>query len=104
VDVFEAVADPTRRSVLGLLAERSRTAGALVAAFPALSQPAVSRHLRVLRDAGLVTVQPRGQRRIYALRPQGLAELDAWLKRFRSFWAGRLDALESVLDYQRSDG
>ena len=98
MDVFVAVAEPTRRAILDLLAERERSAGELVAAFPALTQPAVSRHLRVLLDVGLVEVRPEAQRRIYALRPERLAELEVWLRRYRRFWADRLDALERHLD------
>lgn len=70
------------------------SAGELVAQFPQLSQPAVSRHLRVLRDARVVDVRGDGQRRIYRLRPEPLAEVDAFIDRYRRFWAGRLDALE----------
>lgn len=98
MDIFVAVAEPTRRAILDLLAEGDRPAGELVAAFPALTQPAVSRHLRVLLEVGLVEVRPEAQRRIYALRPERLAELDAWLRRYRRYWAGRLDALEQHLD------
>jgi DNA-binding transcriptional ArsR family regulator len=98
MDVFEAVAEPTRRAVLGLLAQRERSAGELVAAFPALTQPAVSRHLRVLREAQLVEVRPIGTRRVYALRPAALAELDRWLDSYRRFWGARLDDLEGHLD------
>ncbi len=94
VDVFTAVAEPTRRHILDLLAERERAAGEVVDAFPGLTQPAVSRHLRVLREAGLVTVRAEAQRRIYVLRPERLAEVDAWLARYRAFWPDRLDALE----------
>jgi DNA-binding transcriptional ArsR family regulator len=83
--------------VLDLLAERERAAGDLVAAFPALTQPAVSRHLRVLRQVGLVEVRAEAQRRIYTLRPQPLAELDGWLSTYRRFWATKLDALEANL-------
>ena len=79
-----------------LLADREREVGELVGEF-AISQPAVSRHLRVLRDAGLVDSRPDAQRRVYSLRPAPLAELDAWLGRYRTFWAGRLDALETEL-------
>jgi DNA-binding transcriptional ArsR family regulator len=110
VDVFEAVAEPTRRGVLDLLADGDRAAGDLVAAFPSLSQPAVSRHLRILRDAGLVSVRSDAQRRIYSLRPEGLANLHAWLERYRRFWSQHLDALERHLadvhappDHERTD-
>ncbi|MET0403502.1 MAG: metalloregulator ArsR/SmtB family transcription factor [Cystobacter sp.] len=98
MDVFEAVAEPHRRQMLDLLVERGLSAGELGAAFPALTQPAVSRHLRVLRESGLVEVRPEAQRRIYTLRPAGLAQLDVWLERYRHFWAGHLDALEGYLD------
>lgn len=97
MDVFEAVAEPTRRRVLDLLTEGDRAAGELVAAFPSLTQPAVSRHLRILRDAGLVSVRTDAQRRIYSLRPHGLVELDTWLERYRRYWADHLDALERHL-------
>jgi len=97
MDIFVAVAEPTRRTILEVLAEGERPAGELVAMFPALTQPAVSRHLRVLLEVGLVEVRPEAQRRIYALRPERLAELDAWLDRYRRFWATRLDALEQHL-------
>ena len=98
MDVFEAVAEPTRRAVLDLLAGRERSAGELVAAFPALTQPAVSRHLRILRESQLVDVREDGARRFYSLRPATLAELDHWLDRYRRFWDERLDDLERHLD------
>jgi len=97
MDIFEAVAEPTRRAILDLLVEGERPAGDLVAAFPALTQPAVSRHLRVLLEVGLVEVRPEAQRRIYTLRPDRLAELDIWLNRYRRFWSNRLDALDRHL-------
>lgn len=98
MDVFEAVAEPTRRSVLDLLARSERSAGELVAAFPGLTQPAVSRHLRILRESQLVDVRPDGTRRVYSLRPAALAELDRWLDTYRRFWGERLDDLERHLD------
>lgn len=97
-DVFEAVAEPSRRVLLDLLAEGELSAGELVAALPDLTQPAVSRHLRVLRDVGLVESRIDAQRRIYRLRPGGLAPLDAWLDRHRRYWTDHLDALERHLD------
>jgi len=102
MDVFEAVAEPTRRAVLNLLALRERSAGELVAAFPALTQPAVSRHLRLLRESQLVDVRADGTRRVYSLRPASLAELDSWLESYRRFWSGRLDDLEDHLDSRTS--
>lgn len=96
-DLFEALADPTRLRVLELLSERERSAGELAEAFT-VSRPAVSRHLRVLRDAGLVRSRGEAQRRIYALDPLPLAELDDWLASYRRFWSGALDRLEQHLD------
>lgn len=92
-NALEALADPTRRAILELLADGEQDAGSIAIRFP-VSRPAVSRHLRVLREAGLVRVRPEGQRRLYALEPAPLAELDEWLDRYRSFWANRLDALD----------
>ena len=95
--VWAVLADAHRRAALDLLRERPRPVGELVAAL-GLPQPAVSKHLRVLRDAGLVTVRPDAQRRIYAVDPQPLAELHEWLARYRRLWDDRLDALERRLD------
>jgi DNA-binding transcriptional ArsR family regulator len=92
--VFEALADRTRRDLLELLAGEERTAGDLAAAFPAVSRPAISRHLRVLRQAGLVGVRADAQRRVYRIDPTGLVEVDAWLARYRHFWTNALDRLE----------
>jgi DNA-binding transcriptional ArsR family regulator len=83
--------------MLDLLFEHERTAGDLVDAFPKISQPAVSKHLRVLRDAGLVSVRVRAQQRIYSLQPKGLVELDVWIAKYKVFWPERLDALEQYL-------
>lgn len=94
------LADPTRRAIMMLLAERERAAGELVAAF-ALSQPAISRHLRVLREAGLVRVRDKGRQRIYRLDAAPLADLDAWLAGYRHFWSARLDALERRIEERR---
>ena len=101
MDTFSAVADPTRRAMLDLLFERERTAGDLVNAFPAISQPAVSKHLRVLRDAGLVSVRVHAQQRIYALQPKPLSELVAWISKYEVFWPKRLDALEEYLSKKK---
>jgi DNA-binding transcriptional ArsR family regulator len=94
---FEVVAEPTRRRILDLLRERSRPVGELVELF-GLSQPLISKHLRVLRDAGLVRVRQDAQRRWYELRPEPLVEVDAWLGPYRRLWADSLDALERHLD------
>jgi DNA-binding transcriptional ArsR family regulator len=104
MDVFEVVAEPTRRTVLDLLAGRERSAGELVDAFPALTQPAVSRHLRILRESLLVDVRSDGARRLYSIRPAALAELDRWLDGYRRFWSERLDDLEGHLDSQTGRG
>jgi DNA-binding transcriptional ArsR family regulator len=94
---FEVLAEPTRRQILDLLRERERTVGELVGEL-ALSQPGVSKHLRVLRESGLVDVRPEAQRRWYQLRVEPLAEIDGWIAPYRRLWAGRLDALERHLD------
>ncbi|MCW2745366.1 MAG: transcriptional regulator [Mycobacterium sp.] len=96
---WAALTDPTRRALLELLRQQPRSVGELVAAL-GLSQPTTSKHLRVLRDAGLVRVQPDAQRRIYALDPAPLAALDAWLQPYRDYWNPRLDALGAYLDRQ----
>ena len=97
VSAFAAVSEPTRRQILELLRVRERAVGELVEQLR-LSQPGVSKHLRVLREAGLVRVRPEGRRRLYGLRAEPLAELDAWLAPYREYWGGRLDALERHLD------
>ena len=91
-----ALADPIRREIVALLAGGEVSAGDLAARFP-VSRPAVSRHLRVLREAGLVRARVDGQRRVYALDPAPLAELDAWLAPYRRLWAQRLDALDTEI-------
>jgi DNA-binding transcriptional ArsR family regulator len=95
-ELFAILADDTRRRILDLLSERERSVNELVDIFD-VSQPAVSRHLRVLREAGLVRVRSAGQQRIYGLDARRLAEVDAWLAPYRRFWANRLDALEQHL-------
>jgi DNA-binding transcriptional ArsR family regulator len=99
---FTALSDPARRRILELLRERERPVGELVQHLR-LSQPGVSKHLRVLREAGLVSVRQDGRRRVYALEPQPIAELDAWLAPYRRLWGDRLDALERHLDSTRED-
>jgi DNA-binding transcriptional ArsR family regulator len=96
VDALAALADPTRRRIVELLGRRERSAGELVEEFD-VSAPAISQHLKALREARLVQVRVDAQRRIYALDPAGLAEIDAWLESVRRFWSGRLDALEREL-------
>lgn len=96
-DVFDVIADPTRRRILELLRAGESPVGELVVALGA-AQPNVSKHLRVLDDAGLVRARISGPRRVYALQPARLRELEAWLAPFREIWADRLDALERRLD------
>jgi DNA-binding transcriptional ArsR family regulator len=95
--VFEALAEPNRRRILDFLAQRERPVNDLVSLLQ-VSQPAVSKHLRVLRDAGLVEARADAQRRLYRVRPEPLRELDDWLAPYRAMWASRLDALESHLE------
>jgi DNA-binding transcriptional ArsR family regulator len=94
---YAALAEPSRRLILDLLREGERSVNDLVARLK-LSQPGVSKHLRVLREAGLVEVRPEGRRRWYALRAEPLSEVDEWLAPYREHWAGRLDALERHLE------
>jgi len=95
--VFGVLAEPRRRRILDLVRDGERSVGELVEAL-AMSQPAVSKHLRVLREAGLVTVRHEAQRRWYGLCPEPLAEIDAWLAPYRAFWSDRLDALARHLE------
>jgi DNA-binding transcriptional ArsR family regulator len=100
MDAFEALAEPNRRRILDLLRVGERPAGELVAAL-AISQPGVSKHLRLLREAGLVRVRADGQRRLYSLAPGELAAVEAWIAPYRDFWRGRLGALEQHLDREQ---
>lgn len=94
---FTVLADPTRRRILDLLRERARSVSELVDLLN-VSQPGVSKHLRVLREAGLVNVRRDAQRRMYELRVEPLVEVDAWLEPYRQQWSSHLDALERHLD------
>lgn len=97
---FDVLGDPVRRRILELLADGELSAGAIAATVRAehgISQPAVSQHLRVLRDAGFATVRPEGTRRLYAVAPDALRDVDDWLDRFRRFWTPPLDALATEL-------
>lgn len=91
-----ALADPTRRKIVELLARGERPAGDIVKEF-SMSAPAISQHLKVLREAGLVSVRVNGQQRIHALNPDGFNEIETWLEQMRAFWSSRLDALEAAL-------
>jgi DNA-binding transcriptional ArsR family regulator len=94
--VWRALADESRRTMLDALARGPATAGELAGMLP-IARPGVSRHLRVLREAGLVEVRQDAQRRVYRLRPQPLAEVDDWLGRYRALWERRLDALHTEI-------
>src|SRR5215813_9443197 len=97
---FDVLGDPVRRRILELLADGEQTAGALAAAIRAefgITQPAVSQHLRVLRESGFITVRADGARRLYTVAPAPLREVAAWLDRFRGFWRQHLDALATEL-------
>ena len=97
ITTFDALSDPTRRRILDLLRERPHLVGELVELLK-MSQPGISKHLRVLREAGLVNVRQDGQRHWYELRTQPLAELDEWLKPYRHLWLERYDRLETYLE------
>ncbi len=94
--VLDVIAEPTRRRILDAVRDGERSVGELVAEV-GMHQPGVSRHLKVLRDAGLVEVRQDAQRRLYRLRPEPLRELDAWLEPYRAEWSARLDSLERHL-------
>jgi DNA-binding transcriptional ArsR family regulator len=98
---LHVLADPSRQAILDLLRDRERPVGELVANLDQ-SQPGVSRHLRVLREAGLVEARRDGQRRVYRLRLEPLEELDGWLSTYRGLWTARLDQLEAHLDERRT--
>ena len=100
--MFEVLAEPHRRRILDLLRTEDLSVGALVSEL-GISQPGVSKHLRVLRTAGLVEVMPDAQRRVYRLLPEPLREIDEWLAPYRRAWEARLDALERHLD-ETGDG
>jgi DNA-binding transcriptional ArsR family regulator len=99
---FNALADPTRRQIVEMLAAGERAAGDIVRQFD-VSAPAISQHLKVLKEARLVRVRAEAQRRIYALDTAGIDEIDAWLLGIRRFWSGRLDALERELEAARKN-
>jgi DNA-binding transcriptional ArsR family regulator len=106
VHAFDVLGDPVRRRMLELLAEGELSSGAIGAVVQrefGITQPAVSQHLKVLRDSRLATVRPEGTRRLYAMNSEPLQELDAWLGRFRRFWTPHLDALATELARGRRD-
>lgn len=95
--MFEVIAEPSRRAILSLLASSEQSVGEIERQLR-IPQPAVSKHLRVLRDAGFVESTVDAQRRLYRLKPEPLQEVDAWLAQFRRFWSAHVDALERHLD------
>ena len=97
MDTFAALADPTRRRIVETLAAGDASFGELAVQFE-MTRPAVSQHLKVLRDAGVVVSRPDAQRRIYSLSDEGLSELEVWLGKVRDYWSPRLDRLEQLLD------
>lgn len=99
MDTYDAIADPTRRLIIDLLATGSRNAGSIAAEF-SVSRPAISRHLRVLRESGIVTVEEQAQQRIYHLRPERLSEVAAWISRYTTFWNDRLTRLADHLQLE----
>jgi DNA-binding transcriptional ArsR family regulator len=100
--VFEIIAEPNRRAILSLLVSSQQSVGEIERQLR-MSQPTVSKHLRVLRDAGFVESTVDAQRRLYRLKPEPLREIDAWLAQFRRFWSAHLDALERHLDRMDHD-
>ena len=100
--VFEIIAEPNRRAILSLLVSSEQSVGEIERQLR-MSQPAVSKHLRVLRDAGFVESTVDAQRRLYRLKPEPLREMDAWLAQFRRFWSAHVDALERHLDRMDQD-
>jgi len=103
MDTFAALADPTRRHIIELLATREQTFGELAERFE-MSRPAVSQHLKVLRDADIVASRPDAQRRVYRLNNDALDELETWVKSVRRFWSSSLDELERILEQPESGG
>lgn len=103
MDYFVALADPTRRRIIESLVAGERSFGELAEQFE-MSRPAVSQHLKVLRDVGLVTARVDAQRRIYSLDAGGLAEIDEWLGKVRDFWAENLDRLEQAMQAPAANG
>jgi DNA-binding transcriptional ArsR family regulator len=97
MEPFTAIADPVRRRIVEMLLDGEKSAGELGMGF-AISQPAVSKHLRILREAGLVAARAEAQRRLYRLTPAPLAQIDAWLARYRKLWGERFDALKAYVE------
>jgi DNA-binding transcriptional ArsR family regulator len=103
MDRFTALADPTRRRIVEMLGAGAMAAGEITAQFT-MSAPAISQHLKVLKEAGLVSVEVSGQRRIYRLNPEGLDAFEAWVRQVRGFWTAGLDGLERELHKSQDEG
>jgi DNA-binding transcriptional ArsR family regulator len=103
LDLFQALADPTRRSIVEALRNGERQVNDIVEQ-AGIHQSGVSRHLRILHEAGFVSMRPDGQRRLYCLRPEPFRELDKWLAQYRNLWEARLDRLGAALEKQQSSG
>ena len=101
MDVFSALADPTRRSILELLAKQGECSAAEICAHFTVSPPAISQHLKVLREAGLVFMEKRAQQHIYRLNPEGISELQDWTRTMRDLWNQRFDALDALLQEEK---
>jgi DNA-binding transcriptional ArsR family regulator len=100
IDAFETLADPTRRRIVEVLRDGERAVNDLVEQVD-VQQSGVSRHLRILQEAGFVRVRPDGQRRLYSLRPEPFHDLDRWISRYRKLWEGRLDRLGAALEHKQ---
>ena len=103
IETLQTLSDPTRLRILEGLADGERSVGDLVNEVE-IAQSGVSRHLKILKEAGFVETRPDGQRRLYSLRPEPFRELDQWLSRFRAVWEARLDRLDEALELQRKKG
>jgi DNA-binding transcriptional ArsR family regulator len=101
MDVYEALADPTRREMIAMLASAERTAGEIAGRFP-IAGPSVSRHLKVLREAGVISFRKEAQSRIYRLEPQALQEAERWMRAQLRVWSARFDALGAHLDHMKA--
>ncbi len=99
-DAFAAIADPTRRAILGALAAEGALNLAAVADRFAISRPAVAKHIRLLTECGLIVVRPEGRERMCEARPEGLAEVALWIEQYRAFWNARFSALDAILSAQ----
>jgi DNA-binding transcriptional ArsR family regulator len=102
MDKFSALAEPTRRTILEMLARHGQMPAAAIYAGFSISHPAISQHLKVLREAGLVQMEKRAQQHIYKLNPEAMTELEAWARRMRDLWEERFEALDKVLEAEKN--